>query len=137
MQILINPSELKLVVRPSREDEKDSPSDIHRMSVDLLEDDIAYSNSRSIVLKKKKVKQPEYLPALAGSVKDMPAYDPDSEILSLAFTIPSWINSIDRTRSAANLAEVSSNARHRLEEELTGLKLVVDIMLSAINQEEN
>jgi hypothetical protein len=110
-----------------------SPTDIHRVSADLLEDKITYSTTRAIVPKKKD-SNPGFSSAPIGSVKDMPAYDPDAEILSLVFTIPSWVSSIDRTRSAANLINVSGNARQKLEEELIGLRSVVDIMLLAIRR---
>jgi hypothetical protein len=110
-------------------------SDIRRVSVDLLEDRITYSKTRTIVPKKKKDNKLGFLSAPIGSVKDMPIYDPDAEILSLAFTIPSWISSIDRTHSVANIINVSGNARQRLEMELTGLRSVVDSMLLAIKEE--
>ena len=65
----------------------------------------------------------------------MPLYDPDAEISSLVLTIPSWISSIDRTRSSANLQGISSNARSKLDEELSRLKKTIDTMLFAIKEE--
>lgn len=73
-------------------------------------------------------------PITAGSVKDMPAYDPDAEISSLALTVPSWVSSIDRTRSNANLRYISSNARRKLEKELLVLKETIDTMLAVIKE---
>lgn len=70
------------------------------------------------------------------SVKDMPAFDPDAEISSLALTIPSWLSSIDRTRNTANLSIVSSNARNRLIGALHNLQDKVDEMLSAIKEDK-
>jgi len=69
------------------------------------------------------------------SVKNMPAYDPDAEILSLVFTIPSWISSIERTHSSADFKEVSSSARQRLEYELSRLQSTVDTVLSTVKEE--
>jgi len=112
-----------------------SPSVIRRFSMDLLEDASSYAETRNIVPKKKKRKNADYPPISGGSVKDMPVYDPDAEILSLAFTIPSWVSSIDRAQSAAKFIEASGNARHRLKEALFGLKTTVDAMLAALKEE--
>lgn len=50
---------------------------------------------------------------LAGSVKEMPDYDPDAEIVSLALTIPSWIGSIQRTKRNTDYSKISDKARAR------------------------
>ena len=71
-----------------------------------------------------------------SSVKDMPAFDPDAEISSLALTIPSWRSSIERTRNAANLSIVSPKARVNLINALNNLQSTVEEMLSAIKEEE-
>ncbi|WP_312644145.1 hypothetical protein [Hydrogenoanaerobacterium sp.] len=112
-----------------------SPSDIRRVSAELTEGDAGYSGTRNIVPKRKKAKKQDYLLLPEISVKNMPAYDPDAEILSLVFTIPSWISSIERTRSSADFTEVSSNARHRLENELSRLQSTVDAVLTAVKEE--
>lgn len=70
-----------------------------------------------------------------GSIKNMPAYDPDAEISSLALTIPSWISSINRTRSVANLSLTSNNGRSKIMKELRELKLTVETFLSSIEEE--
>lgn len=73
--------------------------------------------------------------AAAGTtVKDMPAFDPDAEINSLALTIPSWISSIDRTRSAAKFPLLTSKGRSRLEQELCQLQTAAQSMLFALKE---
>ena len=69
------------------------------------------------------------------SVKDMPAYDPDAEIHSLALTIPSWINSMERLHMTINPAEVSVNAYRELAEELDNLKSAVETMMAVIKEQ--
>jgi len=69
-----------------------------------------------------------------GSVKEMPAYDPDAEISALALTVPSWVSSIKRAHSASNLAGTTGDARCRLEKELLGLKETIDSMLTAMKE---
>lgn len=67
-----------------------------------------------------------------ASVKDMPAFDPDAEINSLALTIPSWVSSIERTRSMAKFAMVTPEGKNRLEQELHKLQNTAEEMLHAL-----
>jgi len=114
------------------------PQDILRLGKYISDDSIDFIGYSSIrkFLPKKHYSPRQPIPAIpAGSVKDMPTYDPDAEISSLALTIPSWVSSINRTRSATNLGEISCNARCKLEKELLGLKEIIDTMLVAIKEE--
>jgi hypothetical protein len=115
-----------------------SPQDVRHLSDHLSGDTIrfvGYSGVRKVFPEKSGLSEelPPTIPA--GSVKDMPAYDPDAEISSLTLTIPSWKSLIDRTRSVTNLTETSSNARCKLEEELVALKETIDAMLMAIKED--
>jgi len=112
-----------------------SPSDIKRLSSGLMEDTISYAEARNIIPKRKVQKKISYLETLNGSVKNMPTYDPDVEILSLAFTIPSWVSSISRVHSSVNFIEISDNARHRLNEALGNLKATISVMQAAIKED--
>lgn len=111
-----------------------SPADIRRVSADLSEESFAYSDTRSIIPKREKEPRRNYPTLLEISVKNMPEYDPDAEILSLVFTIPSWISSIERTHSATNFTEISGDARHRLDYELNRLQASVVMILLAIKE---
>lgn len=103
-------------------------------------DFVGYSGTRSelqgSIMSGKESKQSN-LQIPSGSIKNMPAYDPDAEISSLALTIPSWVSSIDRTRSTANLSIVSSNAREKLEKQLAVLKKTIEDTLTAIKEENH
>ncbi len=68
------------------------------------------------------------------SVKDMPTYDPDVEVSSLALTIPSWRSSIDRVHNHENLKDISSIARDQLTNELHRLAKTIDDLLLAIKE---
>ncbi|NLO40918.1 MAG: hypothetical protein GX115_15790 [Ruminiclostridium sp.] len=113
-----------------------SGQDIKRLSQHISDDTaefVGYSGARKVLPKKPNPEQ--QIPQIpVATVKDMPAYDPDAEISSLTLTIPSWVSSIDRTRSIANLSGVSVNARSRLENELLGLKDTINIMLAALRR---
>ena len=69
------------------------------------------------------------------SVKDMPAYDPDSEITVLTLTIPSWTSSISRVEKTADLSAVSSSAREDLSSALMDLQNSALHMLNLIRRE--
>lgn len=68
-------------------------------------------------------------------IKTMPAYDPDAEVAGLTLTIPSWMSSIDRTKSMAHLASISSTAKENLCVALTALEEKVQEMLTAIKED--
>ena len=51
----------------------------------------------------------------------MPAQDPDAELKSLTFTIPSWMGTIRRARERMNLPDTSDDARKKLSDQLTAL----------------
>jgi len=70
-----------------------------------------------------------------GTVKEMPAYDPDAEITGLTLTVPSWVSSINRTRSLAKLNEVSNTARNKLAIELDSLTETINLMLAAMKED--
>lgn len=69
------------------------------------------------------------------AIKQMPEFDPDAEISSLTLTIPSWISSIQRTQSHANLSLISESARDKIKNQLANLTTAVYEMLAAIEEE--
>lgn len=58
---------------------------------------------------------------MGATIKDMPAFDPDAELVGLALTIPSWVSSLDRLKQKTELDVVSSKAKLRLIRELATL----------------
>ena len=68
-------------------------------------------------------------------IKQMPVYDPDSEISSLTLTIPSWISSIKRTQSLADLTKVSAKAKASLNSQLHRLSDTINTMLLSTEEE--
>lgn len=115
-----------------------SPQEITSLTKNISDDTldfIGYSGIRKVLPKKQEPPR-KLTPALPiGTIKDMPVYDPDAEISSLILTIPSWISSINRTRSTTNLGEISGNAKYRLKKELLGLNETIKSMLMAIKEE--
>ena len=71
-------------------------------------------------------------PISGPSIKDMPQYDPDAEVVGLTLTIPSWCGSIDRARRNTQLETVSDAAKNNLKDALEELWLKVSEVLEEI-----
>lgn len=109
--------------------------DLIRAAKELLNSEpsrTGYINAKRELESKMQIKIPRRLPE--NSVKTMPAYDPDAEVSSLIFTIPSWVNSINRVSQMPKLIEVSSTAKTRLKEELIKLQISINKIISAIKE---
>lgn len=70
-----------------------------------------------------------------ASIKDMPKYDPDAEVVSLSYTIPSWSSSIDRVFGKVEFKNISDNAKAKLKNELEKLDFAVKTLLMALEGE--
>ena len=58
-------------------------------------------------------------------IRKMPVYDPDSDISSLIYTIPTWVNSINRAQKNTDFEKISSIAKERTLLQLNKLLLAV------------
>lgn len=77
-----------------------------------------------------------YNPVIKGiSVKDTPIYNPDAPVNALSYTIPTWINMIERASSTADFNEVSTAAKHSLAEVLIELITTSNKIISLITEE--
>lgn len=68
------------------------------------------------------------------TVKDMPVFDPDAEVNSLALTIPSWISTIRRTHSTAKFDLLTVKGRKQLEQELYELQKATQSLLCVLKE---
>ena len=64
-------------------------------------------------------------PCALPGIKNMPAFDPDAEVSSLALTIPSWINSINRVSNTANFSIVTERGKGQLLEQMYNLSVAI------------
>lgn len=69
-----------------------------------------------------------------AQIKKMPKYDPDAEVSSLAYTIPSWCNVISRTMKTSNLSQISQAARKRLAGQLLTLRAQTTLLLENLKE---
>lgn len=70
------------------------------------------------------------------SIKDMPEYDPDAEISSITFTIPSWISSMNRLIST-DFSKTTPKAKLKLMNELNNLLFSIEKIKKAIGECKN
>jgi len=69
------------------------------------------------------------------TIKDMPKFDPDAEVVSLSCTIPSWIGSIDRVLGKINVNQITEEAKLKLKKELENLNFSVHTLILALEGE--
>lgn len=72
---------------------------------------------------------------LAGKIKEMPEYDPDAAVASLALTIPSWVGSIQRAEKNTDFVQISERARNGLIHELYALIYATESILSQLEED--
>ena len=72
--------------------------------------------------------------SVEAQIKKMPKYDPDAEVSSLAYTIPSWCNIITNTMKTSNLSQISMAARKRLAGQLLTLNAQTKLLLESLKE---
>ena len=66
------------------------------------------------------------------NIRQMPEYDPDSEVNSLCMTIDSWISSIQRVNSSDNFPKISHTASLRLMKKLSILENTINVVQESL-----
>ena len=121
-----------------------SPDDLHLLEKAVLEENLGYLNLSDIrheISWTRAGDQYVHHPPtkknnapVKAQIKNMPKYDPDAEISSLAYTIPSWCSMITRSMRVANLSQVSPGAKRRLLAQLETLRSQTDRLLGSIKE---
>ena len=73
----------------------------------------------------------------AGSIKEMPVFDPDAAVASLALTIPSWVGSIQRAEKNTDFAQISERVRGQLICELDKLAFAIEGLLAKLKEAQH
>ena len=88
-----------------------------------------------------KIDDPSHLDnKILPEIKQMPKYDPDGYVSSLALTIPSWSETIRRVRERSNMEDVSPGAAKKLIFQLGILERNIQIIrteLEGITEDAN
>lgn len=72
-----------------------------------------------------------------AAIRQMPVYDPDSEVNSLCMTIESWISSIERVRNSDNFTKITSKASLHLMKKLSFLEHTINSMQESLVERTN
>ncbi len=70
-------------------------------------------------------------------IRQMPVFDPDSEVNSLCMTIGSWISSIQRVNNTVDFNRITAKARIQLVKELSFLERTVNNIQEALIERKN
>ncbi len=95
-----------------------------RMSFADLKHEIRWKNYTASSRTHSRVRKEE------GEIKKMPMYDPDADIMSIAMTIPSWINAINRAVEHTDIIATTEKGRKALRDQLCALD---DAIIKVIN----
>ena len=67
-----------------------------------------------------------------AGIRQMPVYDPDSEVNSLCMTITSWVSSIERVNRSVDYATITHRAKLELMKDLTILEQTIHSMQKSL-----
>lgn len=70
-------------------------------------------------------------------IRQMPVFDPDSEVNSLCMTIGSWISSIQRVNNTVDFSRITTKARIQLVKELSFLERTVNNIQESLIERKN
>ena len=90
-----------------------------------------YRKTRKLVLKSKEENEKCEKPV---SIKDMPEFDADADVVGLALTVPSWTGSIQRVWRKTDFDIVSENAKANLVTALEELNETATDVIQALRE---
>ena len=70
-----------------------------------------------------------------AKIKQMPTHDPNAELSSLGYTVPSWIKIINRSMELTDFPSTSKAARNNLKPPLISLSRKIDKLLALLEEE--
>lgn len=119
------PEELKNVARSALEE-----NTAHLTFSDIRHEvKYSYTQSKSPVSRRERKEQTEKNKA---GIRQMPAYDPDSDVNSLCMTINSWVSSIERVNRNTNFPTISNRAMLELMKQLTILESTINTIQKSL-----
>ena len=88
-----------------------------------------YTQTKAPVSRRERKEQKERMEA---GIRQMPLFDPDSEVNSLCMTIVSWVSSIERVSRSTDYSAISSRAKLELMKQLTVLEQTINTMQKSL-----
>ncbi len=111
----LRPEEIRSIAKSSYNEKSG------HITLSFIRNEVKWSHvlPRNAVSKREKAE--EHL-RLKPAIREMPEYDPDSEVNSLCMTIDSWISSIKRVNNSENFPKITHTASLRLMKKLSLLE---------------
>ena len=72
-----------------------------------------------------------------AGIKQMPVTDPDAELTSLKFTIPSWSKTISRTMELTDFPSTSASARQEVKTQPVNLTRKINRLLKQLEEDSD
>ena len=72
-----------------------------------------------------------------AGIKQMPVTDPDAELTSLKFTIPSWSKTISRTMELTDFPSTSASVRQEVKTQLVNLTRKINRLLKQLEEDSD
>ena len=117
-----------------------SKKELYKLFNDMCKEkngQVSYSDIRHELqwkaTRKSNVKQP-VLAQEELAIKQLPKFDPDAEFSSLSLTIPSWIETIDRTKRNTQIESTSEEARKIMTAKLANLLQAARELFTVISE---
>lgn len=111
----LKPDELRAIAKSVGEDKLD------RISLSYIRNEVKWSHIQQRAPSSRREKREAKITE-KPAIRQMPEYDPDSEVNSLCMTIDSWISSIQRVDNPDNLSKITTKASLRLMKKLSFLE---------------
>ena len=115
----VTPEELKTVARSALEE------NLPHLTFSDIRHEVkyTYTQTKAPVSRRERKEQKEKTRA---GIRQMPVYDPDSDVNSLCMTINSWVSSIERVNSNTDFSTISNRAMLELMKQLTILESTIN-----------
>lgn len=125
----LKPEEIKTLAAAAERDNVD------HLTLAYIRNEVkwSYVQSRAPVSRREKSEKKMSHPA----IRQMPMYDPDSEVNSLCMTIDFWISSIQRVSSSENFNKITSKASLQLMKKLSFLEHTVNSVQEMLVERTN
>lgn len=126
----LRPEEIRAVARSSMEEKLD------HLTLSYIRNEVKWShiNTRNTVTRSEKKEEKARLKV---TIRQMPEYDPDSEVNSLCLTIDSWISTIQRVKNSENFPRITNKACLKLMKKMTVLEHTINLIQESLVERTN
>ena len=115
----LKPEEIRAVAKSASEDK------VERITISYIRNEVKWCHVQQRAPSSRKERREQKI-FEKPAIRQMPEYDPDSEVNSLCMTIDSWISSIQRVNNSDNLSKITSKASLRLMKKLSFLEHTIN-----------